>query len=398
MASMTVAKRLGLGFGAVITLMIVIAVLAITSMRSADMGIETIVQKEFPKTVWANNMIDGINNIARSMRNALLETAPEKIRLEMERIEKERSIIKENLEKLKESIKSEKGLAALKVVEDARGAYVGSQDEFIKLMNSGRQEEAKVLLLSRIRAEQRVYLDSVVKLIDLQTERLNEIGDETEASVNRAIMMIIVLSIIALIAAIVIGMMIVRNLMKQLGGEPDYAAEAVHKIAGGDLTHNLDIKPGDTSSLLYSLKTMQDSLRAIVAEIKNIVEAAAIRGDFSVKMDLTGKAGYTKELSDLLNSLSNVSETGLNDVTRVATALANGDLSQKITGDYAGVFDRTKNGVNGTVDALTKIVGEIKAIVEDAAVRGSFATKMDLNGKAGYTKELSDLLNQLSDV
>jgi methyl-accepting chemotaxis protein len=143
---------------------------------------------------------------------------------------------------------------------------------------------------------------------------------------------------------------------------------------------------------------MQDSLRKIVSEIKNIVEDAAIRGDFSTKMDLNGKAGYTKELSDLLNSLSNVSETGLNDVTRVATALSNGDLSQKITKDYPGVFGQTKVGVNSTVDSLTKIVDEIKNIVEDAAVRGNFSTKMDLNGKAGYTKTLSDLLNQLSDV
>jgi len=193
-------------------------------------------------------------------------------------------------------------------------------------------------------------------------------------------------------------MIIVKNLMKQLGGEPDYAAEAVGKIAQGDLTIDLALRPSDNSSLLYSLKNMQDSLRAIVAEIKNIVEAAAIRGDFSVKMNLNGKQGYTKELSDLLNSLSNVSETGLNDVTRVATALANGDLSQKITKDYPGVFGQTKNGVNSTVDSLTKIVEEIKAIVEDAAIRGSFATKMDMNGKQGYTKTLADLLNQLSNV
>jgi methyl-accepting chemotaxis protein len=126
--------------------------------------------------------------------------------------------------------------------------------------------------------------------------------------------------------------------------------------------------------------------------------AAANQGDFSTKMSLNGKAGYTKELSDLLNNLSNVSETGLNDVTRVATALAQGDLSQKITKDYPGVFGQTKNGVNSTVDSLTKIVEEIKVIVEDAAIRGSFSTKMDMNGKVGYTKTLSELLNQLSTV
>ncbi len=210
--------------------------------------------------------------------------------------------------------------------------------------------------------------------------------------------LIVVVALIALLAGVLIGFMIVRNLMKQLGGEPDYAADAVGKIAAGDLTAELALKPGDNSSLLYSLKTMQDSLRAIVAEIKGIVEAAAIRGDFSVKMNLTGKQGYTIELSDLLNSLSNVSETGLNDVTRVATALANGDLSQRITADYPGVFGQTKAGVNSTVDSLTKIVGEIKNIVEDAAVRGSFATKMDMTGKQGYTKDLSELLNELSTV
>ncbi len=398
MANMTVGKRLGLGFGAVIVLMIIIAVIAINSMREADSGIEEVVQKEFPKTVQANNIIDAVNSIGLLMRDSLLVTGQANALEEVKKIDAKRAIIKDNLDKLHESIKSEKGLAALKAVDEARSQYVGSQDEFIKLIEAGRQEEARILLMEKAMALQDRYIVTVNELIALQTERLNEIGTEVEEGVNQAIMMIVVLSVIALVVAIVIALMIVRNLMKQLGGEPDYAAEAVHKIAGGDLTHNLDIKPGDTTSLLYSLKTMQDSLRAIVAEIKNIVEAAAIRGDFSVKMDLSGKAGYTKELSDLLNSLSDVSETGLNDVTRVATALANGDLSQKITKDYPGVFGQTKNGVNNTVDALTKIVAEIKNIVEAAAVRGDFTVKMDMSGKAGYTKELSELLNQLSNV
>ncbi|MCK9202093.1 MAG: methyl-accepting chemotaxis protein, partial [Gallionella sp.] len=227
---------------------------------------------------------------------------------------------------------------------------------------------------------------------------MTKTGEEANKAVGSALVMIIVLAIIAVIVGVVIALMIVRNLMKQLGGEPDYAAEAVHKIANGDLSVNLAIRPGDTTSLVYSLKVMQDSLRGIVAEIKLIVEDAAVRGTFSYKMKQEGKAGYTKELSDLLNQLSDTIDGALKDTVRVATALANGDLSQKVTKEYPGMFDQTKQGVNGTVDALTKIVAEIKAIVEDAAVRGSFSTKMDMTGKAGYTKELSELLNQLSNV
>jgi methyl-accepting chemotaxis protein len=170
-------------------------------------------------------------------------------------------------------------------------------------------------------------------------------------------------------------------------------------LAGGDLTQRITKEyPGVFGQTRIGVNGTVDALTRIVAEIKSIVEAAAIRGDFSVKMDLSGKQGYSKELSELLNQLSNVSETGLNDVTRVATALANGDLSQKITREYPGVFGLTKNGVNNTVDALTRIVAEIKKIVEDAAIRGDFSTKMNLVGKAGYTKELSELLNQLSTV
>ena len=398
MATMTVGKRLGLGFGAVITLMIIIALIAINGMRNADTGIEDIVQDEFPKTVQANNVIDAVNSIGLLMRDSLLVTGQAQVQEELKKINAKREVIKENLDKLHKSIASEKGKAALAKVDEARASYIDSQNEFLKLQEAGRQEEAKALLLGKAMALQDHYIVTVNELVALQTERLNEIGTEVEGGVNQAIMTIIVLSIIALIAAIVIGMLIVRNLMKQLGGEPDYAAEAVHKIANGDLSANLVIKPGDTTSLVYSLKTMQDSLRGIVAEIKLIVEDAAVRGTFSYKMKQEGKAGYTKELSDLLNQLSDTIDGALKDTVRVATALADGDLTQKVTKEYPGMFGQTKQGVNGTVDALTKIVGEIKAIVEDAAVRGSFSTKMDMAGKAGYTKELSELLNQLSNV
>ena len=398
MASMTVGKRLGLGFGAVLVLLGIIAGVSIMNMNAINNVVDKVVNDQFPKTVWANNIIDNINVIARSLRNSIILKDKEAIAQELERVQGARKAIQDNIDKLEKTVSSEAGKAGFKAIVDARAIYVPMQEKFMKLVAEGKHDEAVDYLVTDMRKAQAAYMDAVNKLVEHQTEGLEKAGKQAMETVSSALMIISILTLIAIVVGVVVAILIVRNLMKQLGGEPDYAAEAVHKIANGDLSINLDIKPGDTTSLLYSLKSMQDSLRAIVAEIKSIVEAAAIRGDFSVKMDLNGKAGYTKELSDLLNSLSNVSETGLNDVTRVATALANGDLSQKITADYAGVFDRTKNGVNGTVDALIKIVGEIKAIVEDAAIRGSFATKMDLNGKAGYTKELSDLLNQLSDV
>ena len=241
--------------------------------------------------------------------------------------------------------------------------------------------------------------------INLLKEVENRLSDdligtsgEIKKHYENIVLLYIFLSVVSVLVTFVFAYLLILSISRQLGGELLYAVDAVHKVASGDLSMELDIVSGDTSSLMYSLKTMQDSLRKIVAEIKNIVEAAAIRGDFSVKMDMAGKAGYIRELSELLNRLSNVTEGGLGDITRVAQALADGDLSQKITQEYPGVFGQTRNGVNSTVDALTVIVSEIQQIVENAAARGDFSVKMDMNGKRGYTKTLSELLNQLSDV
>jgi methyl-accepting chemotaxis protein len=112
---------------------------------------------------------------------------------------------------------------------------------------------------------------------------------------------------------------------------------------------------------------------------------------------MAGKAGYTKDLSELLNNLSNVTEGGLKDISRVAQALAGGDLSQKITKEYPGLFGQTAQGVNGTVKALNEIVSDIQFIALSAG-QGDFSTKLDMAGKAGYNKTLSELLNHLSNV
>ncbi|MFA7240962.1 MAG: MCP four helix bundle domain-containing protein, partial [Sulfuricellaceae bacterium] len=397
-ANMKVGARLGLGFGVVLLLLAIIAGLSIKDISSLNNEIDDIVNDKFPKTVWANDMIDSINTVARSTRNAVLVKDKETAQKELDRIPPARKVILERLKTLEEKVKSDEGKALLKSIHDARSNYIASQDQFIKLLGDGKRDEAIDLIMTDMRKSQNSYMDAINKLVAYQSKLMGEAGKKAADQVSSAMTMIIIISLIALAIGIAVGFLITRSLLKQLGGEPDYAANAVHKIAGGDLSIELETKQGDTTSLVYSLKIMQDSLRKIVGEIKNIVEAAALRGDFSVKMDLSGKAGYTKELSELLNQLSNVSETGLNDVTRVASALANGDLSQKITKEYFGVFAQTKIGVNSTVDALTKIVAEIQQIVEAAAARGDFSVKMDMNGKQGYTKTLSELLNRLSDV
>ena len=242
--------------------------------------------------------------------------------------------------------------------------------------------------------------DKIGKVLDEVLEHnlaLTKSATEHAASAKTtATTLSLILAALTLLAVALIGFFITRNLRRQLGGEPDAAAEVANKIAAGDLSSKIEVMSGDNSSLMYSMKGMQDNLTAIVGEIRVIV-GAANKGDFRTKMDLVGKAGYTKDLSELLNQLSDTVDTAFGDIIRVAEALANGDLSQKVTRDYAGAFNQVKQAINTTAESQTRIVSEIRDIV-GAANKGDFSTKMGLAGKNGYTKDLTELLNQLSDT
>jgi methyl-accepting chemotaxis protein len=199
--------------------------------------------------------------------------------------------------------------------------------------------------------------------------------------------------VFGVLLAALIGFLLVRAIMQSL----QQAGSVAAKIAAGDLSSSIQITHHDEiGHLLKSMQSMQDSLTSLVREIQAIVDAS-VQGDFSKRMDLSNKQGFGITIGESLNQLSETTNTGLTDIMRVSNALSAGDLSQKITKEYPGVFGQTKNGVNNTVDALNGIVNDIQFLVLSAG-QGDFSVKMDMAGKQGYTKTLSELLNQLSDV
>jgi methyl-accepting chemotaxis protein len=236
--------------------------------------------------------------------------------------------------------------------------------------------------------------EGIVALMQLQLDIAKNEFEHAQSRYKFSRSISITLITLGLIVGLLLGYFLIRQISRGLRTATDVAG----KIAAGDLNGTIDIETRDEiGQLLLSFKRMQISLQSIVAEISDIVRSAAVSGNFDHKMDLMGKSGYTRVLTDLLNKLSDVTSTGLNDVTRVATALANGDVSQKITQEYPGIFGQTKEGVNKTVDAINDIVNDIQFIVLSAG-QGDFSVKLDSTDKLGYSKTLAELLTKLSDV
>jgi len=206
---------------------------------------------------------------------------------------------------------------------------------------------------------------------------------------------------LAMSAAIVIGCLLIvlamrslsSTLFRRIGGEPAAAVAVVSRIAGGDLGGRIELAPGDSSSMLAAMKSMQDTLAGLVGEIRDMVRAAE-HGDLGRRIGLAGKQGFGREIGEALNQLMVVTDTSLQDVSRVAGALAAGDLSQKVVAVYPGAFGQTAGAINATVQALTQVVEEVREIV-NAAAQGDFSRQIDVASKRGYARTLAELLNSL---
>lgn len=141
---------------------------------------------------------------------------------------------------------------------------------------------------------------------------------------------------------LLIGVWLRRTLLHAL----EKATQVAEHIAAGDLSYRLNISGNDESShLLSAMMSMQSNLRALIGDLSNIVEAAASRGEFNVRMSLSDKSGYAQDISKLVNNLSDITDTGMRDVIRVARAIDQGDLTQTISANYPGLFGEVKEAL-----------------------------------------------------
>ena len=155
----------------------------------------------------------------------------------------------------------------------------------------------------------------------------------------RALIFSVGLGLLIIVAIFIFGFIVARNLSKAMMS----SVLAAQNIAKGDLSTVITVRGDDeTALMLTAMQEMQTYLSQIMSALNYVVEAAAIRGDFSVKLNLDDKSGFVKELYEKVNELSEVSEKGLTDVTRIANAISSGDFSQARGSDtYPGLFGST---------------------------------------------------------
>jgi methyl-accepting chemotaxis protein len=194
--------------------------------------------------------------------------------------------------------------------------------------------------------------------------------DDVDAAFWKVAGFAVAVTLVLLAAVAALSYAIIRSLVRQLGGEPEYAAAVAKAIAQGDLATPIELRRNDSGSMLLAMRDMQTVLARVLEEVKAVVGAAA-RGDFSRRVDASGMSGFQLELAEDVNRLVSTNESGLKDVSRVLGALASGDLTQRIDARYEGTFEQLRRDANATVDELKGIVSRLKESADTINVASS---------------------------
>jgi len=366
--NMKVAVKLGLSFALVLTLLAIIAVVGIGNMGSMAESARLMVEDRYAKVKLVNDAGAKALDNGRVIRNILLVNDEAKMDEFKKAVQRNRDENKDMLDKLDGMVKSPKGRELVKAIWEQREQLSDKFDIFYGLLadkTKGKQP-ATDYLLKEFAPNNTAFIKALSDMADFQDDLMVQSAKDAADLYDFSRNLMLVIAFIALVLSTLIAWLVTRNLMKQLGGEPDAVVEIADNIAAGDLSSKIELKTGDTTSMIYSMSVMQDNLINIVAEIKNIV-VASNKGDFSVKMNMEGKMGFNKELSELLNQLSDTVDSGFNDIIQVSEALEQGDLTQTITREYQGLFDQVKQSLNNTVDKLSQVIGEVNSAAANIA-------------------------------
>jgi methyl-accepting chemotaxis protein len=174
-------------------------------------------------------------------------------------------------------------------------------------------------------------------------------------------------------------------------------ANVATAVAKGDLTQKItvDVK-GELLQLKQNLNQMVDSLNLFAGEVTRVAQEVGTEGKLGGQALVPNVSGVWKDLTDNVNNMASNLTLQVRDIANVATAVAKGDLSQKITVDVKGELLQLKQNLNQMVDSLNLFAGEVTRVALEVGTEGKLGGQADVPNVAGVWKELTDNVNNMA--
>jgi len=189
----------------------------------------------------------------------------------------------------------------------------------------------------------------------------------------------------------------VNSMASNLTSQVRNIAAVTTAVANGDLSKKITVKvKGEILELKNTINTMVDQLSSFASEVTRVAREVGTEGKLGGQADVKGVAGTWKDLTDKVNLMASNLTVQLRDMSKVATAIASGDLTQKITVDVRGEILQIKNVINTMVDQLSSFAAEVTRVAREVGTEGKLGGQAAVEGVAGTWKDLTESVNSMA--
>ena len=189
----------------------------------------------------------------------------------------------------------------------------------------------------------------------------------------------------------------VNSMASNLTGQVRNIAEVTTAIARGDLSRKITVDVrGEISQLKETINTMVDQLRSFASEVTRVAREVGTDGKLGGQAYVPGIGGTWKDLTDNVNSMAGNLTGQVRNIAEVATAIARGDLSRKITVDVKGEILQLKEAINTMVDQLNGFAAEVTRVAREVGTEGKLGGQAEVQGVSGVWKDLTDNVNSMA--
>jgi methyl-accepting chemotaxis protein len=368
-SNLKVWARLALGFSIVLILMVALAINGVANMAAMQEKMNRIVDTDNVKVQLVAGMRQSVMNAIINGRNIALMSEQAEIDAENKRLAANRAEYKVLHDKLSAMISTDAEKADLDKIVAARGASVDVVTKMTALVKAGQHEESNRVLLNELQPLQTRTIVAMDEMVQHLEQQMNAAANQAAAAHQAARRNTLLITLAALLVGGAMAWLITRSLLRQLGGEPGYAAEIADRIANGELDVKVALRDGDRGSLLFAMDTMRARLAELVSHVREAThhiahassEIATGNADLSSRTEV--QAGSLEETASTMEELTSTVKQNA-DHAHTANELARSASSVAARGGavVAQVVDTM-----GSINESSKKIVDIIAVIDGIA-------------------------------
>jgi methyl-accepting chemotaxis protein len=370
--NLKVGTRLILCFLAVALLGAVVAGIGIYNMDQMNARAKRLYEQELLGLSYAKEANVNLVLINRTLRGAMLASTEARRQKSLDNLVSYQKEVHDNLERARPLFTTEKGKRVFAELDDEMRGYGGFIDEQARRAKAEPLQEARdsvTYMFDTFLPHSNLIDDKMDQLAKIKEQSAREVNEENAVAYTGSRSLMLVLVLCSLAAGAGLGMLITRSLTRQLGGEPAYAAEVAGRIAGGDLATPVQLRSGDTTSLLFAMQTMRDKLATIVTQVRGGTDAigSASSQIAAGNLDLSSRTEeQASSLEETASSMEELTSTVKQNADNARQANALAATATGVAGKGGAVVAQVVETMGAIKTSSSKIV-EIISVIDGIA-------------------------------